>query len=559
MAAYRRAMRYTLEVPKKRSLLTHIPPPLLAELIDGRWLPIVGAGLSINAEVADPTTPLPNWEQLGRLLGAALPTGYSTNGPLETVSAYEHAYGRPRMIEAIMKALQVGTAAPGAVHKAFCSIPFETVVTTNVEELLEIEYRSSHGSVLAITEEQQLRLANLYGAPTLVKLHGDLHHPASLVLSEKDYDNFALDKPLLVTWLANQLIAKTGVLIGYSLEDADLRQILALLASRLGRSGPSLYVIEVGADPVRVDRYERRGVRVINLPRTAVGYGILAEFFSELHQYWVERFSSTLTGTTANMRALLRAGQRSENAVFFLVDDNSLSLYDEYVFPKLLDSGLLPLTVQDVSHPPEYRVATIEALVRISNQVVVDEANPAASAALNISARAGLNRILRVRSELGKVVDESPWLFELGYAPRPSDHAEWEAFGAELSTFLAQRTTRVTTGRATHWKVEGAIELGDVDPIRDTRAAVILGLIDLESQIRRHLPVAVQGTGNRSIASFRQVLLLGRQYLDIELDQESLDLLVAARNSLVHGNKAFSEAELQRLHSMITTVMVQLP
>ena len=155
-----------------------------------------------------------------------------------------------------------------------------------------------------------------------MKVHGDLHHPNSLVLTESDYDSFIDSNPLLVTWLANQLISKTGVLIGYSLDDADFRQILAMLRTRLGRSAPSLYVLTVGASLQAIHRYERRGVKVVNLPnRRNVGFAILTELFEQSADYWEDRVTRAVTGTTASVRALFNAGRRVETAVLFLVNE----------------------------------------------------------------------------------------------------------------------------------------------------------------------------------------------------------------------------------------------
>jgi hypothetical protein len=106
-------------------------------------------------------------------------------------------------------------------------------------------------------------------------LHGDLEHPSSLVLTESDYDEFLDRRPLFATWLANQLISKTGVLIGYSLDDPDFRAVLSWIRARLGRVAPDLYVFEVDADPAKIDRYERRGVRVINLQSKNRGWAQL--------------------------------------------------------------------------------------------------------------------------------------------------------------------------------------------------------------------------------------------------------------------------------------------
>ena len=224
--------------PSPPRLLDYVPKPLLNDLVGGRWLPVVGAGLSRNAEILG-TGSMPDWKELGKRVGQELPPGYAADSPLETLSAYQQAYGRGKLIEVVQRELHVTDARPGRIHKAFSNLPFNTVVTTNVEQLLEQGYRERYGSVFPIMEEEQLRLINPYPSPKLVKLHGDLHHPSSLVLTESDYDRFLDQHPLFATWLANQLINNTCVLIGYSFDDPDFRSILAQLQSRLARSFPS--------------------------------------------------------------------------------------------------------------------------------------------------------------------------------------------------------------------------------------------------------------------------------------------------------------------------------
>jgi hypothetical protein len=92
--------------------------------------------------------------------------------------------------------------------------------------------------------------------------------------------------PLLATYLANQLITKTAVFIGYSLEDPDFRQIWHVVSDRLGRTRRKAYAIAVNARPADVARYERRGVKVINLPGTREKYGdVLAATLRELREY----------------------------------------------------------------------------------------------------------------------------------------------------------------------------------------------------------------------------------------------------------------------------------
>src|SRR5688500_8801590 len=107
------------------SHLDSIPQPLLDDLVAGKWLPVVGAGMSRNAIVPGGAT-MPLWEDLGKELANEL-VDYPYSGALDALSAYSHEFGRPRMIERVSTALHVDSVRPGVAHRAFCSIPFDIV------------------------------------------------------------------------------------------------------------------------------------------------------------------------------------------------------------------------------------------------------------------------------------------------------------------------------------------------------------------------------------------------------------------------------------------------
>lgn len=528
----------------RRNLIKHLPVPLLDDLVEGRWLPIVGAGMSRNALLPGRPEGLPDWAGLAKAVAADLPPEYGKGTPLETLSAYEHAFGRARLIERVMRALHVREAYLGEVHKAFCKIPFETVVTTNVEQLLEAGYRARHGDAMAIIEEDQLRLGNPYDAPTLIKLHGDLHHPSSLVLTERDYDEFTNRRPMFVTWLANQLISKTGVLIGYSLEDADFRQILATMRSRLGESAPDLYVIEVGADPVRVDRYTRRGVRVINLPSNPRGYGLLADLFDELYDRWGSEAPKHLQATSTSVRALLKSGSPSPSAVLFVVPDDVSSLYDDFVYPEVSSAGKVPVTRQDVTHPSGYRLATNEALLGIAGRVVVHADRLDDSFVQKAIGAVGSASVLVV-GRPGVVLDKG-----LRFLPLPQSADEWVNFGQQVADWAREPTAvggsldRFTSGRDQSELPSRTINL----------------LIALEGTLRRIIPAERLSERSRGRAiTLASLLDEANRGFELGLSSDDQRLMVDTRNQLVHGLANVSAPQMRRCLELAERVLSRLP
>lgn len=77
--------------------LQYFPKPLLDDLVRGRWLPVVGAGMSMNAKLRNGDV-MPLWGQLGKSFEADL-ADFSATGPVDAMSAYEHDFGRARLVE----------------------------------------------------------------------------------------------------------------------------------------------------------------------------------------------------------------------------------------------------------------------------------------------------------------------------------------------------------------------------------------------------------------------------------------------------------------------------
>ena len=352
--------------------LSKFPKPLLDDLVAGRWLPIVGAGFSRNA-VLPLKKQMPLWNELGSLLEADL-RDYEPTSALDAISAYEHEYGRPKLIERLSELLHIAEARPGDAHKAFCSIQFDIVCTTNFDFLLERQYDLIPRHCTPLVDEEQLAVNLKESGTALLKLHGDLNHPSRLIVAETDYDRFLHAFPLLATYLANLLITRTAVLIGYSLDDPDFRQVWQVVAERLGRSRRIAYVILVSAGATEISRYERRGIKVINLSGSKSRYAkVLAEAFTELSDYWRNAvIPASQIKEEQSLRELSLPTGSPTRLCFFVVPLPLLSFYKERVFPVVAEFGFVPVTADDVVAPGDAIIAKIDALISRTRLMVVD-------------------------------------------------------------------------------------------------------------------------------------------------------------------------------------------
>lgn len=164
------------------SLLDHVPKHLLEELVEGSWLPIVGAGFSRNAIVQSGKPPA-TWPELGLALQSELDGATGSTGALESISGFEQAYGRVALVDKTASLVRAYDAQPGAAHAAFARVGFTDVITTNFDFLLEKAYEKVGRGCLPIVDETQLSTPNRYAGPRLIKFHGDLNHPVSMVIT----------------------------------------------------------------------------------------------------------------------------------------------------------------------------------------------------------------------------------------------------------------------------------------------------------------------------------------------------------------------------------------
>lgn len=506
------------------SYLKYFPQPLLDDLVASKWLPVVGAGMSKNAVLPAGSTS-PDWNQLGKLFASEL-TDYGYVNAVDAISAFEYEYGRPKLIEKLSEFLLIGKARPGHAHKAFCSIQFDLVCTTNFDFLLEKQYELTPKPFTPLIDEEQLSINHNDASVAVLKVHGDLNHPNRLVATEDDYDSFLTKFPLIATYLSNLLITRTAVLIGYSLDDPDFRQLWQVIGDRLGKSRRMAYVISIGAKPADIARFDRRGVKVVNLPGAKSKYGeILTKTFNELRDYWREKVVTSSHVTEEGPLRELSLPQDSVNRLcFFALPLNVLPFYRDRVFPIVRNLGLVPVTADDVISPGDNFLAKIDALLSRAVIVVVDASSEATLAEMGMAmARTEQSHIMLVLEE-GAQLPTS--LRNVQVVVRP------DLTSIEIQPFLE---------RFQEWIEERAAEVGprlSDEPMRllearEYRAAIVSAITHLEASLRDRLDLPL--SERKRIVSIRQMLELAReQRLLGKYESQQVLHWLKIRNEIVH-------------------------
>jgi hypothetical protein len=135
------------------------------------------------------------------------------------------------------------------------SLEFPLTYTTNYDHLLERAYERSGRRFNKVVTARDIARSDP-ALPTIVKFHGDLDDPSSVVLAETDYfRRLAFDDPLDIK-LAADALSRAVLFLGYSVSDINLRLLLYRLRGIWHESGqekarPRSYVYITPRNPVQ--------------------------------------------------------------------------------------------------------------------------------------------------------------------------------------------------------------------------------------------------------------------------------------------------------------------
>lgn len=387
-------------------LLQCVPRPLLDSIVRGEVIPFIGSGFSKNCEGPDGFE-MPNWKELGEAVAKELPDCGNDVSPLEVLSMYEDQYKRVPLVELMRRTCRISEIAPGEAHRLLCGCFSETVCTTNFDFLIENAFLGERLAPLVVTAESSLAISNTKGA-TIVKIHGDFNDPDRMVVTERDYDLFVNRNPLLCTYVSNLFITRTMLLLGYSFEDCDMRQLLQIVQNRLGRMSRPIYSVQVGARADEVARFRRRGVEVINLSAGRMTYKeTVTEFLRQLKAYRDGEALKYVTSNVDESKAQLILPSNENQLCFVSCSIKRVALLKRMLDPIIRRNGAIPLWPDNIVSTDDMSLKNaVEAAIRKSSVRIFDvsEAEGAILFELQMSLQDDESRTIIIKD--GAVGDE---------------------------------------------------------------------------------------------------------------------------------------------------------
>lgn len=173
------------------------------------------------------------------------------------------------------------------IHKLIFDLDFPIIYTTNYDRWIERTYDHYNKNYKKITNVGDL--VNLHGVLTqIIKFHGDFDDEKSIVLTESSYfERLSFETPLDIK-LRSDILGKSILFIGYSLQDINLRYLLFKLNklwenSTQSSSRPKSYVFLVDSNPIEDLILKKRGIKTFTSKNKNPSEG-LQEFLKEINE-----------------------------------------------------------------------------------------------------------------------------------------------------------------------------------------------------------------------------------------------------------------------------------
>lgn len=251
-------------------------------------VPFVGAGLS---KVAG----MPLWDELIEdmqplLLGLAETEGDKEEetryleraGYLDLATRFKFKAGLGRYHRFLQERYRLASSQPSKAHQALARIrPWPFVITTNFDKLLEAAFTQlGHISPATVTEPDELIVSLRSGEFFILKLHGDIDRPQSIVLTRDEYEQFIHSRrgQLLLDTLQQQLMFRTVLFVGFGLTDPNFLRVFGEVGwLARGYQGDAFSIMAHTTKPER-EEWQRRRLRIIPL----ADYEELTPFLNDL-------------------------------------------------------------------------------------------------------------------------------------------------------------------------------------------------------------------------------------------------------------------------------------
>lgn len=207
----------------------------------------VGAGVSRELGI-------PTWDELAKALLSRLPPKKDKTEVEQLLRAkrYAEVCGwiarnvSEKFLYSNCRELLADTGATGKASECIVKCPFKSVFTTNLDDSLKRHFEAAGKAVSTyLNTPEDLAAVDVDSLTCIVKLHSDLDHTDTLILTDSQYAKVgaAGDFDYLRLFIKSYFATKRFIIIGCSLSDPDIKFLLGQVGQNLRRKSPILAIM----------------------------------------------------------------------------------------------------------------------------------------------------------------------------------------------------------------------------------------------------------------------------------------------------------------------------
>lgn len=251
-------------------------PRLQQEYRDGRLIPFLGAGFSKPLK-------LPDWSELIGWMAERLefePELFRLHGRYEQLAEFFQLAGHDHFQQLVYEMTRrfdseeaIRTRQASRMHLALAGLDWRSIYTTNYDSHVEGALRDAKKKVAVLASFEDFQNRREVGSCEVIKFHGTLHKPETIVLTESSYfQRIALESPVDQRLRAD-LLSNSFLFLGYSFNDTNIRYIwyrmhqLRHQGQASARRAPTrrCFFATFGVGPIQPDLLEQWNIDMIQL------------------------------------------------------------------------------------------------------------------------------------------------------------------------------------------------------------------------------------------------------------------------------------------------------
>jgi HEAT repeat protein len=169
---------------------------------------------------------------------------------------YESYYNRHTLVTFVQRHLEA-EAQPGPIHRAIAALPARVIVTTAHDDRLLTALTDAGRSVSHVVRDTEIP----YDDPIrvqLIRLHGSISQPDSLVLTEDDAADLFRRLPTVALILQAHFASKTLLFLGYRLDDPHFLALYRQVTEPIAPHARLAFAVQWPPDEIAARRWQRR-------------------------------------------------------------------------------------------------------------------------------------------------------------------------------------------------------------------------------------------------------------------------------------------------------------